>query len=111
MTDAEIVARQKNELARAEYVVKAQMAEIDRLRAEIDRLTAWINGDADALTTLQSVYLDPEQSAANRIKAASSAIGFERPKLVVQGYANVTSLAQRLDQGRQPRVIEHQADG
>ena len=54
MTDHELIAHQKNELARAEYVVKLQMEETDRLRAEVSRLLAWINGDADALTTLQA---------------------------------------------------------
>jgi hypothetical protein len=79
MTDQELIAHQKSELARAEYVVRLQMTEIDRLRAEVDRLLGWINGDADALTTLQSVYLDPTESVGHRVKAAASALPFERP--------------------------------
>lgn len=109
MTDQELIEHQKIQLARAEYVVKLQMAEIDRLRAEVDRLLGWINGDGDALTALQSIYLNPDESSANRVKAASAAIGFERPKVVIQGYANVTSLARRLD-GAHAKVIEHQPD-
>ena len=68
-------------IARLEYVVREQMAEISRQRDEIDRLLGWINGDTDALTTLQGVYLDPEESAGNKIKAAAAAIGYERPKM------------------------------
>ena len=45
MTDQELIAHQKNELVRAEYVVKLQMAEIDRLRDEIKQLVERINGD------------------------------------------------------------------
>ena len=37
-------------IARLEYVVREQMAEISRQRDEIDRLLGWINGDTDALT-------------------------------------------------------------
>jgi hypothetical protein len=68
---------------------KLQMAEIDRLRAEIDRrgveignLVNWIQGDADrdALSTLQGVYLDPRTTEGNRLKAASAALPFERGK-------------------------------
>ena len=68
-------------IARLEYVVREQMAEISRQRDEIDRLLGLINGDTDALTTLQGIYLDPEESAGNKIKAAAAAIGYERPKM------------------------------
>ena len=97
MTDQEIIAQQKQTIARAKYVVKAQMEEIEKLRAEIDLLLSWIRGDRDALVALQEVYNDPEQSPANRVKAASSALPYERPRVVITGYANMTSLAQRLD--------------
>ena len=53
-------------LDRCEYTIKYQMQEIDRLRAELERrddelkqLIEWINGDADALATLQRTYMDP----------------------------------------------------
>jgi hypothetical protein len=71
----------EQKLNRYEYVIDAQMTEIDKLRAENQRLLDWIMGDADAHTTLQSVYLDPNATQGNRIKAASAAIPFERPKL------------------------------
>jgi hypothetical protein len=106
MTDQEIIAAQKQTIARAEYIVREQIAEIDRLRAENNRLVAWINGDADALTALQAIYNDTNTSEGNRIRAAASALPFERPKIVIQGYANVTSLAQRLDSAH-PKLIEH----
>ena len=41
-------------------------AEVDKLRAEVSRLLAWINGDADALTALQAIYLDPNETSVNR---------------------------------------------
>jgi hypothetical protein len=52
----------------------------ESLEAEISTLLDWVMGDADALTTLQRVYLNPDEPAANRIKAAAAAIGYERPK-------------------------------
>ena len=68
-------------------VARLQYEEIERLRAlikqrdtELDVLVAWIAGDADALGALQSVYADPRSSPANKIKAAASAIAFERSK-------------------------------
>ena len=78
-------------LDRYEYTLKYQRDEIDRLRAELERqdeelkqLLAWINGDSDALTTLQRTYMDPRISTPDRIKAAGAAIAYERPKLSVQ---------------------------
>jgi hypothetical protein len=66
----------------------ALRAEIKKLRVEnaglVDenrRLLDWILGDADAHTTLQSIYLDPDAPQANRIKAASAALPVEKPKL------------------------------
>jgi hypothetical protein len=74
-------------IAQLESVVREQMAEIDQLRAaigqkdaELDGLISWIAGDADALGALQSVYADPRSSTANKVKAAASAIAFERSK-------------------------------
>jgi len=74
-------------IAQLESVVREQMAEIDQLRAaigqkdqELDSLITWIAGDADALGALQAVYADPRSSPANKIKAAASAIAFERSK-------------------------------
>ena len=44
---------------------EALRAEVDKLRAEVlSRLLAWINGDADALTALQAIYLDPNETSS-----------------------------------------------
>src|SRR6516164_712306 len=73
--------------AKYREVARLQYEEIERLRAairekdtELDVLVAWIAGDADALGALQAVYADPRSSPANKIKAATSAIAFERSK-------------------------------
>jgi hypothetical protein len=74
-------------IAQLESVVREQMTEIDQLRAaivqkdqDLDGLIAWIATDADALGALQSVYADPRTSVPNKVKAASSALPFERSK-------------------------------
>jgi hypothetical protein len=78
-------------LDRYEYTVKYQKTEIDRLRAELERrdeeltqLLAWIDGDSDALVTLQRTYMDPRTSTTDRIKACAAAVAYERHKLTVQ---------------------------
>ena len=94
---------------------EALRAERDQLRAEVKRLVDWITGDRDALVCLQSIYNDPSAPENNRIKAASAAIAFERPKLSVSVQVSGPSvLGERLDQSRtmktvnQPPLIEHQ---
>jgi hypothetical protein len=74
-------ASQYREVARLQY------EEIERLRAlikqrdtELDVLVGWIAGDQDALSALQALYADPRSSPANKIKAAASAIAYERSK-------------------------------
>ena len=108
-------------LDRCEYTIKYQMQEIDRLRAELERqddelnrLLEWINGDSDALTVLQRTYLDRNTSTTDRIKAAASAIAYERPKLSVQVQIGPAVLGQRLDQAHtmktiEPKAIEHES--
>jgi hypothetical protein len=62
-------------------IVQLQMAEIDKLRAENRRLLGWITGDEpDALLAVQRVYSDPKANENNVIKAAASALPFERSK-------------------------------
>jgi hypothetical protein len=56
-------------------------------------------GDRDALTTLQNVYLDPEESAGNRIKAAASALPFERPRMTPTSLV-VIDFRERVPQAR-----------
>src|SRR6516225_5321305 len=92
----------------------ALRAELAQLRDENKRLVDWINGDADALTTLQRTYLDPKTSTTDRIKAAGAAIAYERPKLSVSVHVGPALLGERLDAARamktiDPKVIEHQS--
>jgi hypothetical protein len=68
-------------IERLEFACREQMAEIDKLRSENQRLIDWIMGDADAHTCLQAVYNDPAASQANRVKAAAASLPFEKPKL------------------------------
>jgi hypothetical protein len=93
----------------------ALRAELAQLRDENKRLVDWINDDADALTTLQRTYLDPKTSTTDRIKAAASAIAYERPKLSVSVHVGPAVLGERLDQAKAmktvnpPPLIEHQS--
>jgi hypothetical protein len=68
----------EQKLTRYEYVIDAQMTEIDRLRAENERLRA----EGGAHAALKDVYLNPESSEGNKIKAAAASLPFERPKLM-----------------------------
>ena len=99
----------QNQVARLLYVVKEQMTEIDRLRAENDQLKKVIT-EGGALGVLQATYVDPATSVTNRIKAASAAIGFERPKVSVNVRVGPGILGARLEEARTPKVIEHQPE-
>ena len=106
-------------LDRYQYTVRYQQTEIDRLRAELEcrdeeltQLLAWINGDSDALVTLQRIYMDPRTSTTDRIKAAGQAVAYERYKLSMQLRVGPSVLGERLAQARaikavEPKVIEH----
>jgi hypothetical protein len=54
----------------------------------------------------QTIYTDDSVKPEVRAAAANAALAYQRPKISVQAYTNVTSLAQRLD-GVQAKVIEH----
>ena len=69
-----------DQIAQLEYVIREQMAEIDQLRAEVAGLVDWIAGEKDALSALQAAYVDPHSTPTNKIRAASSAIAYERSK-------------------------------
>ena len=91
----------------------AQRAEIAKLKEQLSTLVDWIMGDAaDALTTLQAVYLNADEPAGNRIKAAAAAIGYERPKLAATSLV-VVDFRERVRQARlkaplaEPKTIEH----
>jgi hypothetical protein len=57
------------------------------------------------------VYLNPDATDANRVKAAASALPFERPKVSVSVNVGPALLGRRLDQMKtiEPTVIEHQS--
>ena len=69
-----------DQFAQLEYVIREQMAEIDQLRAEVAGLVDWIAGGQDALSALQAAYIDPRSTPTNKIRAAASAIAYERSK-------------------------------
>ena len=69
-----------DQIAQLEYVIREQMAEIDQLRAEVAALVDWIAGEKDALSALQAAYVDPRSTPTNKIRAAASAIAYERSK-------------------------------
>jgi hypothetical protein len=85
-------------------------AEITRLNGQLSTLVEWIMGNADALTTLQAMYLNADEPAGNRIKAAAAAIGYERPKLATTGLVLV-DFRERVRQARLKapfaKTIEH----
>ena len=91
---------------------EALRAEITKLNGQLSTLVDWIMGDADALTTLQAVYLNSDEPAGNRIKAAAAAIAYERPKLAATGLV-VMDFRERVRQARLMaplKTIEHRPD-
>jgi hypothetical protein len=70
----------EEKLARFETVIGLQMQEIDRLRAETERLRTV----AGAHGVLKEIYLNPDAPQGNRIKAAQAAIQHEVPRLTPQ---------------------------
>jgi hypothetical protein len=88
-----------DKIAQLEHVIREQMAEIDQLRAEIGALVDWIAGEKDALSALQAAYVDPRSTPTNKIRAASSAIAYERSKP-----ASVTVIADFRERVRSTRL-------
>src|SRR5262249_7480720 len=95
-------------LARFRYVIAEQTKALKELRAENERLQMVIAQSADAMTCLQAIYTDPDIKPEIRAAAAKAVLPHQRPKLSMQGYFNVSSLAQRLDGAQQANVIEHE---
>jgi hypothetical protein len=99
--------------------LREAMAEIEKLRAENKQLLDWITGESDALTTLQSIYQSPASSEHTRIKAATGALPFERPKLTAS-IGIVMDFRERVRQARlkadaklleqAPKTVEHIPD-
>jgi hypothetical protein len=101
------------QIARLEYTVREQMALMEQMQAEIDRLVDWIMGDKDALTCLQAVYNSSTASETNKVKAAAAAIGYERPRMATTASLVVVDFRERVRQARlraplvEPKTIEH----
>jgi hypothetical protein len=92
--------------------LREAMAEIAKLRAENEQLLNWITGDSDALTCLQAIYQNPTSSEHTKIKAATGALPFERPKLTATGLV-VVDFRERVRQARlksTAKLIEHIPD-
>jgi hypothetical protein len=68
----------EQKLKRHEDALSLCIAEIEKLRAENERLRA----EGGAHTALRSVYIDPQASETNKVKAAAAAIGYEQPKIL-----------------------------
>jgi hypothetical protein len=68
---------------RLEFICRAQKAEIAKLRAEVERLTA----AGGAHSVLRNIYLDADQPAPLRAKAATAALVHEVPKLLPEWQA------------------------
>jgi len=91
---------------------EALQAELTEVKQHLKALVDWVQGDADALTTLQSLYLDASEPSANRIKAAAAAIQFERAKPASASLMMI-DFRERVRQARlkaDAKLIEHQPE-
>ena len=100
------MASVEDTLNRFRYVVAEQTKALKELRAENERLQMVIAQSGDAMTVLQMIFTDTSIKPEIRAAAAKAALPHQHPRVTVQAYTNVTSLAQRLD-GARPKVIEH----
>jgi hypothetical protein len=106
----------EQKLIRYGHVIELQMAEIAKLRSENKQLLDWILGNTDALTCLQAIYQNPESSEYSKIKAATGALPFERPKLsVAVSVRGSDVLGECLDAAKAmktinpPKTIDHES--
>ena len=73
------------------------------------------NGEHDALELLQAVYRNAEVPLSVRMRAASIALPYEKPKLAVTAMVSGEDFATMLDKaiersGTATKQIEHQPD-
>jgi hypothetical protein len=86
MTEAEgeefrrVAQLQYQEIEKLRALLRWKDQELGRKEQELDVLVGWIAGEADAHSALQAIYADPRSSPANKIKAAASALPFEKSK-------------------------------
>jgi len=69
-------------LAEYETLLKLQMAKIEELAEENERLRS----AAGAHDVLKEIYLNPDAPQGNRIKAAQAALNVEKPRLAMTAY-------------------------
>ena len=88
----------EEKLLRYETVLDLQIREIDRLRAENERLRS----EGGAHAALKSIYLDPDAPQSLRAKAAIGALPHEVPRLtpVTQIELSAGPLAELVEQRR-----------
>jgi hypothetical protein len=97
----------EQKLARFSRVIELQMEEIGKLRADNKRLLDWILGNTDALTCLQGIYQNPESSEYSKIRAASGALPFERPKLSVAVSVRGSDVLGEMLDAAKMKTIDH----
>jgi hypothetical protein len=72
----------KAKLDEYETLLKLQMAKIEELVAENERLKSGLG----AHDVLKEIYLNPDAPQGNRIKAAQAALNVEKPRLAMTAY-------------------------
>jgi len=93
-------------IARQTGALKAQMAEIEGLRAENQRLNDCIATNHDALFVLQELYSNRANPVSVVLKACDAAIPFERSRLpTVSVGMDVSAFAARLHAQRTGQVV------
>jgi hypothetical protein len=101
-------------LRRQSAVIKEQLAEIEGLRAEVDRLARVISGSADALRVLQEIYTNRGNPVATIMRAAESAVAYERSKpaaiTVNAGISLYDVLERKRLERQQAKVIDAKSD-
>jgi hypothetical protein len=76
----QIVRMQSAKIDELQATITRQQAQIDRQSSEITDLVAFIEGDKDSLSVLQSLYLSPTASESMKLKASAAALPFERSR-------------------------------
>ena len=105
----EVVETLEAKLKRHEGALSLCMAEIEKLRAENQRLRS----ESGAHTALRSVYNDTQASETNKVRAAAAAIGYEQPKIgsVLSSLGNVSRTERwrvyEMWSQRRQYIIEH----
>jgi hypothetical protein len=87
-------------VARQTAALKLQAARIAELEADVARLNAVLANECDALQVLQRAYTDPSNPLSTQMRAAATAIHFERPRPPSVDL-HLHGIAERLGEARQ----------